>query len=39
MNVSMLKLPLNLAKEGMTGYDAANVSLGALAASDEPFGM
>lgn len=37
MNVSMLKLPLNLAKEGKTGYDATNVTLGALAASDEPF--
>ena len=36
MNVSILKLPLNLATEGRTGYDVTNVTLGALA-SDEPF--
>ena len=36
MNVSLLKLPLNLATEGQTGYDVTNVTLGALA-SDEPF--
>ena len=34
--MSMLKLPLNLATEGRTGYDVTNVTLGALA-SDEPF--
>lgn len=36
MNVSVLKLPMNLATEGKTGYDVTNVTLGALA-SDEPF--
>ena len=34
--MSLLKLPLNLATEGRTGYDVTNVTLGALA-SDEPF--
>ncbi|XP_052799603.1 nostrin-like isoform X2 [Mya arenaria] len=36
MLVSTLKLPMNLAVEGRTGYDATSVTLGALA-SDEPF--
>lgn len=35
--VSVLKLPMNLASEGRTGYDVTNVTIGALA-SDEPFG-
>lgn len=35
--MSVLKLPMNLATEGRTGYDVTNVTLGALA-SDEPFG-
>ena len=38
MIVSVLKLPMNLACEGHTGYDVTNVTIGALA-SDEPFGM
>ena len=37
MTVSVLKLPMNLASEGRTGYDVTNVTIGALA-SDEPFG-
>ncbi|XP_045168326.2 nostrin-like isoform X2 [Mercenaria mercenaria] len=36
MTVSVLKLPMNLATEGRTGYDVTNVTIGALA-SDEPF--
>jgi hypothetical protein len=37
MVVSVLRLPMNLACEGHTGYDVTNVTIGALA-SDEPFG-
>ncbi|XP_060579038.1 nostrin-like isoform X2 [Ruditapes philippinarum] len=36
MVVSVLRLPMNLACEGHTGYDVTNVTIGALA-SDEPF--
>ena len=38
MNTSLLKLPMNLALEGHTGYDATNVTLGALASNaDEAY--
>ena len=38
MVVSILKLPLNLALEGKTGYDVNNVTVGALV-SDDLFGV
>ena len=38
MNTSLLKLPMNLALEGHTGYDVTNVTLGALACNaDEAY--